>query len=100
MDYLAGIDLGSTSLKVVVYDLAGNAVAQAFGRRDGDAAYGRRGRCRYTSAQGSCHRYTYMQPRETGKCSICVACLCAPLKKPTCTPPEQYLSNMVCETQT
>jgi xylulokinase len=27
MDYLAGIDLGSTSLKCVIYDLAGNAVA-------------------------------------------------------------------------
>jgi xylulokinase len=27
MDYLAGIDLGSTSLKCVVYDLAGNVVA-------------------------------------------------------------------------
>ena len=29
MDLLAGIDLGSTSLKVVVYDLEGRAVAQA-----------------------------------------------------------------------
>ena len=29
MDYLVGIDLGSTSLKAVVYDLEGNAVAQA-----------------------------------------------------------------------
>jgi xylulokinase len=29
MDYLVGIDLGSTSLKAVVYDLAGNAVAKA-----------------------------------------------------------------------
>ncbi len=29
MDYLIGIDLGSTSLKAVVYDLDGNAVAQA-----------------------------------------------------------------------
>jgi xylulokinase len=29
MAYLAGIDLGSTSLKVVIYDLDGNAVAQA-----------------------------------------------------------------------
>ena len=29
MDYLVGIDLGSTSLKAVVYDLAGNAVARA-----------------------------------------------------------------------
>ena len=29
MSYLAGIDLGSTSLKVVVYDLEGRAVAQA-----------------------------------------------------------------------
>jgi len=29
MDYLVGIDLGSTSLKAIVYDLAGNAVAQA-----------------------------------------------------------------------
>ncbi|MBL7188393.1 MAG: hypothetical protein ISS70_18870 [Phycisphaerae bacterium] len=29
MEYLAGIDLGSTSLKVIAYDLAGNAVAQA-----------------------------------------------------------------------
>jgi xylulokinase len=27
MDYLAGIDLGSTSLKCVIYDLAGNVVA-------------------------------------------------------------------------
>ena len=27
MDYLAGIDLGSTSLKCVIYDLAGNIVA-------------------------------------------------------------------------
>jgi len=27
MDYLMGIDLGSTSLKAVVYDLQGNAVA-------------------------------------------------------------------------
>jgi xylulokinase len=27
MDYLAGIDLGSTSLKAVIYDLAGNVVA-------------------------------------------------------------------------
>jgi xylulokinase len=29
MDYLVGIDLGSTSLKAVVYGLAGNAVAKA-----------------------------------------------------------------------
>ncbi|HUT36277.1 MAG TPA: FGGY family carbohydrate kinase [Planctomycetota bacterium] len=29
MDYLVGIDLGSTSLKAVVYDLKGNAVAKA-----------------------------------------------------------------------
>jgi xylulokinase len=29
MDYLAGIDLGSTSLKVVIYDVNGNAVAKA-----------------------------------------------------------------------
>jgi len=29
MEYLAGIDLGSTSLKVIIYDLEGNAVAQA-----------------------------------------------------------------------
>jgi xylulokinase len=29
MSYLAGIDLGSTSLKVVIYDLNGRAVAQA-----------------------------------------------------------------------
>ena len=29
MDYLAGIDLGSTSLKCVIYDLAGNIVASA-----------------------------------------------------------------------
>ena len=29
MAYLAGIDLGSTNLKVVLYDLAGNAVARA-----------------------------------------------------------------------
>ncbi len=29
MDYLAGIDLGSTSLKAMVYDLNGNARAQA-----------------------------------------------------------------------
>jgi len=29
MDYLVGIDLGSTSLKAVVYDLDGNALAQA-----------------------------------------------------------------------
>jgi len=29
MDHLVGIDLGSTSLKAVVYDLDGNAVAQA-----------------------------------------------------------------------
>ncbi|MBE0536574.1 MAG: FGGY-family carbohydrate kinase [Phycisphaerae bacterium] len=29
MDYLAGIDLGSTTLKAIVYDLAGNAVARA-----------------------------------------------------------------------
>jgi xylulokinase len=28
MDYLAGIDLGSTSLKCVIYDLAGNVVAR------------------------------------------------------------------------
>jgi sugar (pentulose or hexulose) kinase len=27
MDYLAGIDLGSTSLKCVIYDLDGNVVA-------------------------------------------------------------------------
>jgi len=27
MEYLAGIDLGSTSLDVIVYDLAGNVVA-------------------------------------------------------------------------
>ena len=27
MDYLMGIDLGSTSLKAIVYDLDGNAVA-------------------------------------------------------------------------
>jgi sugar (pentulose or hexulose) kinase len=27
MDYLAGIDLGSTSLKCVIYDLAGNVIA-------------------------------------------------------------------------
>ena len=27
MDYLAGIDLGSTSLKCVIYDLAGDLVA-------------------------------------------------------------------------
>jgi len=27
MDYLAGIDLGSTSLKCVIYDLNGNAVS-------------------------------------------------------------------------
>jgi sugar (pentulose or hexulose) kinase len=29
MDYLAGIDLGSTSLKCVIYDLAGNIVTSA-----------------------------------------------------------------------
>ncbi|MDP7135270.1 MAG: FGGY family carbohydrate kinase, partial [Planctomycetota bacterium] len=29
MEYLVGIDLGSTSLKAVIYDLKGNAVAQA-----------------------------------------------------------------------
>ena len=29
MDYLVGIDLGSTSLKAVIYDLAGNAIAKA-----------------------------------------------------------------------
>jgi xylulokinase len=29
MQYLAGIDLGSTTLKAVIYDLAGNAVASA-----------------------------------------------------------------------
>ena len=29
MDYLVGIDLGSTSLKAIVYDLDGNAVAKA-----------------------------------------------------------------------
>ncbi|UCF16832.1 MAG: hypothetical protein JSW59_05095, partial [Phycisphaerales bacterium] len=29
MEYLVGIDLGSTSLKVIIYDLAGNAMAQA-----------------------------------------------------------------------
>jgi xylulokinase len=29
MEYLTGIDLGSTSLKVIIYDLQGNAVAQA-----------------------------------------------------------------------
>jgi len=29
MDYLVGIDLGSTSLKAVIYDLAGNAVAKS-----------------------------------------------------------------------
>lgn len=29
MDYLVGIDLGSTSLKAVIYDLKGNAVAKA-----------------------------------------------------------------------
>ena len=29
MEYLAGIDLGSTSLKVTIYDIEGNAVAQA-----------------------------------------------------------------------
>ena len=29
MAYLMGIDLGSTSLKAVIYDLAGNAVASA-----------------------------------------------------------------------
>ena len=29
MDYLVGIDLGSTSLKAIVYDLAGKAVAKA-----------------------------------------------------------------------
>jgi len=29
MDYLAGIDLGSTSLKCVIYDLAGNVVANS-----------------------------------------------------------------------
>ena len=29
MDYLAGIDLGSTSLKCVIYDLAGNTIASA-----------------------------------------------------------------------
>ena len=29
MDYLVGIDLGSTSLKAIIYDLEGNAVAQA-----------------------------------------------------------------------
>jgi xylulokinase len=29
MDYLAGIDLGSTSLKAVIYGLAGNAVAKS-----------------------------------------------------------------------
>lgn len=29
MDYLLGIDLGSTSLKAIIYDLAGNAVATA-----------------------------------------------------------------------
>ena len=29
MDYLVGIDLGSTSLKAVIYDLAGNVVAKA-----------------------------------------------------------------------
>lgn len=29
MDYLAGIDIGSTTLKAVIYDLAGNAVAHA-----------------------------------------------------------------------
>ncbi len=29
MDYLVGIDLGSTTIKAIVYDLAGNAVAQA-----------------------------------------------------------------------
>ncbi len=27
MDYLVGIDLGSTSLKCVIYDLSGNVVA-------------------------------------------------------------------------
>ena len=27
MDYLMGIDLGSTSLKAIIYDLEGNAVA-------------------------------------------------------------------------
>ena len=27
MDYLLGVDLGSTSLKAVIYDLQGNAVA-------------------------------------------------------------------------
>ena len=27
MDYLMGIDLGSTSLKAIVYDLEGNAIA-------------------------------------------------------------------------
>jgi len=27
MDYLAGIDLGSTTLKCVIYDLDGNVVA-------------------------------------------------------------------------
>ncbi len=35
MDYLAGIDLGSTSLKCVIYDLNGNVVCQrAAGRRN------------------------------------------------------------------
>ena len=29
MEYLAGIDLGSTSLKCVIYDLAGNIIASA-----------------------------------------------------------------------
>ena len=29
MDYLAGIDLGSTSIKAIIYDLSGNAVASA-----------------------------------------------------------------------
>ena len=29
MNYLAGIDLGSTTLKAVIYDLAGNVVASA-----------------------------------------------------------------------
>ncbi len=28
-DYLAGIDLGSTTLKAVIYDTAGNVVASA-----------------------------------------------------------------------
>jgi sugar (pentulose or hexulose) kinase len=29
MEYLAGIDLGSTSLKCVIYDLAGNIIASS-----------------------------------------------------------------------